>query len=88
MTELDIVCDRCGKVIRIYRIDHWTAGAYDVSSPAWRQFAREGERHVCTPCMHADPAYRALYGGAPAILFSGPEEIYREEPEDDRTQSF
>lgn len=69
MKQVQVHCDRCGKIVNGIIDDvpsagfpsRMTSGFYDVSRGCWARFARQGERNVCDGCMSLDPEYQELY---------------------------
>lgn len=70
MTDVIVVCDRCGKTVHGIHIEPserdpigGTSGYYNTAplSP-WANFANPGENILCDDCMFADPRYIAVYG--------------------------
>lgn len=67
MKEVQITCDRCGKVVNgIIDICKSTGvvitgGYYLVAEGNWKEFQRDDEEYVCDDCMHVDPEYKKLY---------------------------
>lgn len=56
-------CDRCQSIISGWESSDATAGFYDVTSPAWKQFQQnEREQYICEVCMHNDLKYADAYG--------------------------
>jgi len=70
-TEIDIICDRCGKTIHGIVLQptpdtpKLTGGFYDVTEGnGWHEFARSLlEQNVCDRCMWADPKFLEKYPG-------------------------
>jgi hypothetical protein len=71
MTDITVVCDRCGKTVEGLHTDAdtennipgGTSGYYTVDLPsAWVLYANLGEKIVCDECMWSDPRYIADYG--------------------------
>lgn len=67
MKDIQITCDRCGRVVN-GTIDICkstgnitTSGYYVVSEGNWSEFKRWEEDNVCDDCMHSDPKYKKLY---------------------------
>ena len=66
-TEIDIKCDRCGKIVHgviivpASNMPKITGGFYDVTEGIWQQFAKEGEQNVCDRCIWEDPEFIKLY---------------------------
>jgi hypothetical protein len=65
--EIKITCDRCkNEVIGLYfpetyYCSSYTAGFYDVSEGAWKEYCREGEILVCDTCMQKDENWSKIY---------------------------
>lgn len=68
MKNIQITCDRCGKLVEgLFDVCKdtgaiTTGGYYIVSEGNWRKFQRWEEENVCDECMHSDPKYKKLYG--------------------------
>lgn len=67
-TEIDIICDRCGKLINGVVIELGknippaTGGFYDVSEGSvWHEFAKNNEHNVCDHCMWEDSSFIEKY---------------------------
>ena len=67
MKNIQITCDRCGKVVE-GTIDICpttgvtiTGGYYLVAEGNWQEYQRDDEEYICEECMHSDPNYKQLY---------------------------
>ena len=66
-TEIDIVCDRCGKTVHGIIIEEpgvpkITGGYYDVTPPsAWGMFSLPDEQAVCDQCMWSNLEFQKMY---------------------------
>lgn len=62
--KVEVVCDRCKKVIKGERSPWFTSGYYSIERPGyWADFVFPWENIVCDECMFADPRYRKVYPG-------------------------
>jgi hypothetical protein len=71
MSDITVICDRCGKTVKGLHtpadtakgIPGGTSGYYTVDLPShWVLYADPGEKVICDDCMWADPRYIAVYG--------------------------
>lgn len=66
MTDVTIVCDRCGETVhgKMYaktnKVPGATVGFYYLTD-GWSKYAREGEVRLCDNCMWSDEKYLADY---------------------------
>ena len=65
MIEVNITCDRCGKVVHGLEsessLGKFTVGFYYVTEGYWSIFKRWEEEKVCDACMQSCPKYKKLY---------------------------
>lgn len=71
MSDITVICDRCGKTVEGIHtpadtekgIPGGTGGYYNVAPPsAWTLYADVDENIICDECMWSDPRYIAVYG--------------------------
>lgn len=60
--NIEVKCDRCGRMIRGFRDPQATISFYDVTTNHWKALGRPGEQVICDLCMWTDPLYITRHG--------------------------